>query len=247
MTYLKTSLLVGIFLVVAATGVKAGDYATLNFIGFSKSGKYLAFEEHGVQDGSGFPYSTFYVVNVETNSYAAGPFRVRLENETASAQQARTKAKLAAAASLKKFGIVAGNTGKLVISRLLTDLSLRKLNDPESRTKKINFAEYVDSMYTEGDYELTLDLIPVKPKSCEYEEFPVYQIALALRDNRTETTKVLQKDSAVPASRDCPIGYDMQYVYLYKDYIAVFINYHNTGFEGPDLRYIVATGKYKPF
>jgi predicted secreted protein len=27
--------------------------------------------------------------------------------------------------------------------------------------------------------------------------------------------------------------------------MAVFIDYYTTGFEGPDLRYIVATGKYK--
>ena len=247
MTYLKTSLLAGILLLVMATGVNAGDYATLNFIGFSKTGKHLAFEEHGVQDGSGFPYSTVYVVNVETNSYAAGPFSVRLENESATALQARTKARSAAAISLKKFGITEGNKGKLVVARLFTDLSLRKLNDPESRTKKINFAEVVDSFYTEGDYELILDLSPVKTKSCEYEELPVYQIGLMLRDNKADTKTLLQKDSTLPASRGCPIGYDMQYVYLYKNNIAVFIDYHTSGFEGPDLRYIVVTGKYKPF
>src|SRR5688572_13468042 len=93
---MKALLLIGVLLSLLAVGVRAGDYAKLNFIGFSKTGKYLAFEEYGVQDGSGFPYSAFYIVNVETNSYVAGPFESRLENEHATEQQARTKARLAA-------------------------------------------------------------------------------------------------------------------------------------------------------
>jgi len=244
---MKTLLLIGVVLSFLAVGVRAGDYAKLNFIGFSKSGKYLAFEEYGVQDGSGFPYSAFYVVNVETNSYAAGPFESRLESETATQLQARTKARLAAAASLRKFGIIERNTGSLVISRLFTDLTVQRLDDPETKTKKIKFAEFVDSMYTEGDYDLTLDLVEQKTKACEIEELPVYKIALTLKDNKADTTTVLQKDATLPPSRGCPIGYDMQYVYLYKNNIAVFLNYLTTGFEGPDLRYIVVTGKYKPF
>ena len=247
MTNLKTLLLAGVVAVIAVTAVRAGDYAKLNFIGFSKTGKHLAFEEYGVQDGSGFPYSNFYVVSVGTNSYAAGPFRVRLENETATEPQARAKARLAAAASLKKFGIIERNTGSLVVSRPFTDLSVRKLNDDESKTSKINFAEWVDSMYTEGNYDLTLNLEEVKVKACEYEELPVYKINLTLKDNKADTTSVLQKDSTLPASRGCPTRYELQYVYLYKDYIAVFIPYYTTGFEGPDLRYIVTTGKFKPF
>ncbi|HKP71279.1 MAG TPA: DUF2259 domain-containing protein [Pyrinomonadaceae bacterium] len=247
MTNLKTLLLVGVVAIFAVTAVRAGDYAKLNFIGFSKTGKYLAFEEHGIQDGSGFPYSSFYIVNVETNSYAAGPFRVRLENETATELQTRTKARLAAAASLKKFGIIERNTGSLVVSRLFTDLSVRKLTDDENKSFKINFAEFVDSMYTEGNYELALNLVEDKPKTCGHEELPVYKIALTLKDNKADTTTVLQKDPNVPAARGCPIRYELQYVYLYKHYIAVFMPSYTTGFEGPDLRYIVTTGKYKPF
>jgi predicted secreted protein len=244
---MKTLLLIGVVLSFLAVGVRAGDYARLNFIGFSKSGKYLAFEEYGVQDGSGFPYSAFYVVNVETNSYAAGPFESMLESETATQLQVRTSARRKAAAALRKFGIVERNTGSLVISRLFTDLTVQRLDDPETKIKKIKFAEFVDSMYTEGDYDLTLDLVEQKTKACEIEELPVYKIALTLKDNKADTTTVLQKDATLPPSRGCPIGYDMQYVYLYKNNIVVFLNYLSTGFEGPDLRYIAVTGKYKPF
>ena len=105
----------------------------------------------------------------------------------------------------------------------------------------------VDSMYTEGDYDLVLDLAEVKTKACEYEELPVYQLTLTLKDKKAETTTVLQRDATLPPSRGCPINYGMQYVYLYKTNIAVFLDYYTTGFEGPDMRYLVATGTYKPF
>ena len=248
MTNFRNSVFAALFVfLLSSVSVNAGDYAKLNFIGFSSSGKYLAFEQYGVQDGSGFPYSGFYIVNVETNSYAAGPFESRLENETATQAQVRTKARLKAAASLKKFGIIERNTGSLVISRLFTDLSVRKLDDGESKSSTINFAEWVDSMYVEGNYDLVLDLSEVKVKACEHEELPVYKIAVTLKDNKAATTTVLQKDASLPPSRGCPTRYELQYVYLYKKYIAVFMNYYTTGFEGPDLRYIVVTGKYKPF
>jgi predicted secreted protein len=249
MTNLRFPFLAALFLfLVNVAAVHAGDYAKLNFIGFSKDGSFLAYEEHGVQDGSGFPYSNIYIVNVANNSFAAGPFGSRLENELATARQARTRSRLAAAAAMRKFGIVEGNRGTLVVSRLFTDLSVSR--DPaltESKSKKINFAELVDSMYTEGDYDLLLDLREVKTKACEYEELPVYQLTLTLKDKKAETTTVLQKDSTLPPSRGCPINYGMQYVYLYKNNIAIFLDYYTTGFEGPDMRYLVATGKYKPF
>jgi predicted secreted protein len=36
----------------------AGDTAELNILGFSADGNVFAFEEYGVQDGSGFPMPT---------------------------------------------------------------------------------------------------------------------------------------------------------------------------------------------
>ncbi|MGQ3280698.1 MAG: DUF2259 domain-containing protein, partial [Shinella sp.] len=44
----------------ATAGASAGDFSTFQTLGFSPDGKVYAFEEFGVQDGSGFPYSTVY-------------------------------------------------------------------------------------------------------------------------------------------------------------------------------------------
>jgi Predicted secreted protein len=221
----------------------AGDYATLNFIGFSKDGRYLAFEEYGVQDGSGFPYSSFYFVDVAKNAFAAPSINVRLDNEQATENQARAKARLRAAAILKRLGIVSGNTGQLTVSRMLTDLDVEA---PRSgKSQKINFAEIVGSMYRRGDYELVLNPTEVKIKTCEYTDQPVYKFDLSLKDKEADKTVSLQKDGALPNSRACPIDYSMQFVYLYEDNVAVFLNTYSMGFEGPDMRYLVVTGKYK--
>ena len=222
----------------------AGDFATLNFIGFSKDGKYLAFEEYGVQDGSGFPYSHIYFVDVVKNAYAAAPVTVRIDKETATERLARSRAKLGAGAALRRLRIIEGNTGSLVVARLLTDP--KAYRDSKDDEQTINFAETMGSLYRRGDYDLMLKSFEVKGiKDCDYNDDPIRKLELVLKDNDADTTKVLQKDANLPASRACPLSYRMQYVYLYEGHIAVFVNTYHMGFEGPDLRYMVVTGKYK--
>ncbi len=55
--------------------VYAGDFAKREIHGFSIDGQLFAFEEYGVQDGSGFPYSTIYVIDTSTDQWTANsPF-----------------------------------------------------------------------------------------------------------------------------------------------------------------------------
>jgi predicted secreted protein len=227
----------------APASMFAGDYAALDFIGFSKDGRYLAFEEYGTQDGSGFPYSSIYFVDVDKNTLAAPAVNIRLQSERATEQQARAKAKLAAARIIRRFAIINGNTGQLTVSRMLTDLNVEVFR--QGKTQKINFAEIVTSMYRRGDYELTLDLSEIKNKECDIFDQPVYKFELSLNAKDRDSTTVLQKDDRLPKSRSCPIDYSMQYVYLYEDKIAVFLSTYWVGFEGPDMRYTAVTGRFK--
>ncbi len=242
MTFARFSL-AALVLLIFIVATPAGDFATLNFIGFSKDGRYLAFEEYGVQDGSGFPYSSFYFVDVAKNSFAAPLVSVRLENETATEKLARSRAKLKATTTLNRLRIMTGNTGQLTVSRMLTDLSVDAFRN--NKPQKINFAEIVGSMYRRGDYELELNFKEVKTKDCDYADQPIYKIDLSLKDKDSGQTKFLQKDNSLPTSRSCPLDYAVQFVYLYEDSIAVFLNTYYTGFEGPDMRYLAVTGKYK--
>jgi predicted secreted protein len=233
------------------TNVFAGDYANLNFIGFSTDGKYLAFEEYGISDGAGFPYSNIYFINVEKNSYAAPPVLKTVkepinENAIPTENAIRLAAKKAAAANLKKFKIVQGNAGKMVVARLLTDLNVGSVGqNNESNNQVIEFTDYRDSSYYEREYALLLKTSEIKTKNCEYSSDAVLKLDLTLKDTKAETEKILQSDKTLPESRGCPLAYSIQNVYVYQDRIAVFVNIYMMGFEGPDMRFMTVTGNYR--
>lgn len=233
------------FLILPAN-VFAGDYANLNFIGFSTDGKYLAFEEYGVTDGLGAPYSNYYLINVEKNSYAAPPVKKTTEKDTVSQDAIRQTAKTASAANLKKFKIIAGNTGKMLVARLLTDLNIEKIEPGDGgKNQIVKFTDYRDSSYFEKEYELSLKTSEVKLKACDYSDQAVLKFDLTLKDVKAGTSKVLQKDDNLHESRNCPLAYSIQNVYVYEKRIAVFLNTYTTGFEGPDMRFMTVTRNYK--
>lgn len=238
-------------LAIMPASVFAGDFATLNFIGFSEDGKYLAFEEYGTQDGSGFPYSNYFFIDVAKNSYAAAPIKQTFndfdESNPPGEDVVRLKTKKAAAANLKKFKIVAGNTGALLVARLPTDIDAGKINpNDENKNQIIKFYSEEYEGYGGDIFELRLITSNANSKRCkDYGFDDTLKFELSLKDTRSDTSKSLQKDKDLPESRGCVNTYSMQNVYSYKDKIAVFINTYSYGFEGPDMRFIVVTGNFR--
>jgi predicted secreted protein len=79
---------------IAALPARAGDAAYLEILGFSADGGIFAFEQYGVQDGSGFPYAERFYIDVDADSWLPGtPIRVRIDDETATVEQAREQAR----------------------------------------------------------------------------------------------------------------------------------------------------------
>lgn len=224
-------------ILVCSASLVAGDFAKLEVLGFSQDGRYLAFEEFGTLDGSGFPYSSIFFIDTSKNSFAASPVTVRIDRENASEAAARSRAGLLAAKSLRQFRIVRGNTGSLVVSRLLTDLS------SENKEDSARFAEEVGSMYHKGDYELQLKENKVTVKPCDDYGDDTFMFELVLKSRENDWSRSLQKDTTLPASRGCALDYGIRSVYVYKEMVAVFLNVYTRGFEGPDLRHLVVTGK----
>ncbi len=222
-----------------AAAAFAGDYAKLEVIGFSTDGRYLAFEEYGTQDGSGFPYSSIFFIDTARNSFATAPIKVRIEKETAGEKLARTRAGALATKSLRQFAIVRGNVGNFVLSHLPTDLTR------DGQKKLVRFTEDIGSMYHKGDYELELREMKVKVKPCDEYGDETSMFELKLNDRESATSRVLQKDATLPASRGCALSYGVRSVYIYKGIIAAFLSVYTRGFEGPDLRHLAVTGKLK--
>lgn len=98
---LAASLLVALGLALPAA---AADNALLNMIGYSADGAYFAFEQYGIQDGSGFAYSDVFVVDLVNDKWVSGtPFEVQAEDEDASLSSIRAEAMGKAKASIAKY------------------------------------------------------------------------------------------------------------------------------------------------
>ena len=84
----------------------AADRALINIIGYSEDGNYFAFEQFGIQDGSGFAHSEVFVVDLANDKWTAGtPFEVQAEDEERSLADVRLEALGKAQGSLDKYRI----------------------------------------------------------------------------------------------------------------------------------------------
>ncbi|HEY7765546.1 MAG TPA: DUF2259 domain-containing protein, partial [Aestuariivirgaceae bacterium] len=86
-------LITAMLCILTAPPAFAADAAERDILGFSPDGRYFAFEQYGVQDGSGFPYSEIFIIDLEEDRWLEGtPVRIRLDDETQSLGKARAEA-----------------------------------------------------------------------------------------------------------------------------------------------------------
>jgi predicted secreted protein len=273
----KIHILLGTFLLIAAlsSAALAGDYAQLQFIGFSTDGRFLAFEEFGVSVTDMRGYSTIFFVNTEKNSFAAPAVSDQLRDseletyDNAFDSPARRRAMLKAGPTLRRLKIVAGNTGRQVISRPLTDVTNERASPYEP--KSVAFAPDRRESMLNGRYYLKL-LAVSQNQFCKEAEDPelvrytwptgepisiaespnrktknserqkLYSFDLSLTIDDLSKTIVLQKAGPAPAVRGCAVDYRIQSVYMYRDKITVFIGVFTPGFLGDNVRLMAVTG-----
>ena len=79
--------------VLCAAPALAADIAERRILGFSQDERIFVFEAYGIQDGSGFPYSDIFFVDLDDDRWLPDtPIRVRLEDDTADLEDARSQA-----------------------------------------------------------------------------------------------------------------------------------------------------------
>ena len=232
--------------------VRAGTFSNLHFIGFSPDGKYLAFEQYGTGDGSGYPFARIYFVETAKNAVAGQPFEVMINSERSSEEAARRRARQLAAKRMRDFKIERGNTGKLLVAQLATDRTKEKSPDgAPGDPQKVRFNDLIDLTDQEPFFELRLKPERAASAACQGEDFSAYKFELTLayvRDgiDDPKSVKILQKDARLPASRGCVLAYQIERVYSYKNKLAVFLRLAKPGYEGPDKDYMAVTGEYAP-
>lgn len=228
-----------ILLLISATIAQAGDTATLNFLGFSKNGKYLAFQQYGVTDGKGAAYAMLYFVDVADNSYQEKPIETIEDYKSGSpagtaAQETVRQLNLdQGQAHLKDLGIEGDNFGTKVISHQPYDADINP-----------HLAHFTLEPQGKVKYEVSLEERATKSEvDCNVAPSDVVGFTLNLKRADDTKPKILQHDNKIPKSRGCPVGYHIQDIYVHKSkYIAVFIHVYTPGFEGKNTRYLVVTG-----
>ena len=73
MKKIRSSIITLLLAAILSSNALAGDYANLDYIGFSADGRYLAFEESGEWDGSGGEYATTYYIDTVKNLFSSAP------------------------------------------------------------------------------------------------------------------------------------------------------------------------------
>ena len=229
-------------LLAAASAAEAGDWADRAILGFSPDGGTFAFEEFGVQDGSGFPYSNIYIVDLAKDEWVGGsPFRVLLNDESASYERgafdARVEAQGEAAKSIEQLGLHA----PAQVLAMIGD------GDPGKDGLSLRFARpgYFPGETFE-EYQLTLEQFPLADSGddLDCEELLGEQakgFALSLTGEGLDVE--VHRDEAVPGSRVCPSSYRIyavvapQYASGPGEMVAI-VSVYQLGFEGPDRRFI---------
>ncbi len=223
-------------MMLAATAALAGDYAERAILGFSPDGGTFAFEEYGVQDGSGFPYAAIYVIDTASDDWVAGtPVRVLAKDEQASLRETRAAARAEAQLILAAHQV--GEPGNLVASNPPTELSA----DPHH----VAFLPRIVVPPSTDGYDLALSEIALPAPGCPDmgEAFHGFRLVLTAPGGATRT---LAADNRIPSSRHCPLRYAISDVLTdYPDggapVLVVLLSMFTVGFEGPDRRFLAVT------
>lgn len=222
-------------LALLATPALAGDRALIDFIGFSDDSRYFAFEEFGIQDGSGFAYSSVYVIDLTSDSWVVGtPIRVQASNESTSLGQVRAQVQAEAADDIATLGIAV----PVEIAALIGD------GTPDTDAQALRFgAPAYDPGAVTGDYELQLLSFDTAAAAPCREWFSVspkgYELSIIDGDNE----RLLHRDTTLPRSRGCPVTYRLYGVVMPFNAGSIsqavgIVSVYPGGFEGPDRRFI---------
>lgn len=216
----------------------AGDRALLNAIGYSEDGRYFAFEEFGVQDGSGFAYSNIYLIDLAEDKWVEGsPYRVRSEEEMTPLHVIRAQAASEAFADLEAYGIVTP----------ADMIAFQAEGEPEIDQTSIEFnvPGFMGPAPRDDMYEIALEIFkaPSTEPCVDYMGQEPMGFAVNLTDLQGNTDRVYE-DGHIPKSRGCPITYRPTAVFMpfqsYNlDHAVLLVSVWAHGFEGPDRRFIV--------
>ena len=230
----------------------ASEDAHLRIIGFSEDGSHFAFEEYGLQAGSGSPFTSLYVVDLPADRWVPGtPFRGNLpeggfDEREAYGHLATIRAEVAEEASALLTRLSIRMPASVVYARGMGDHA----GQSALSTVRFPFIDMPLGARASAQFDLHLEAIPA-PSPLDYcmPQTMGYRLTLLWPG---AAPVVLHEDSRVPRSRGCPRAYRLSH-FLVPDtpncppqtcpdgplgvaLISVFAD----GFEGLGRRFIAA-------
>lgn len=225
-----TSSLLGFLLSLTATSAAAADAAERSIIGFSGDGRWFAFEEFGVDDGTGAAYSSIYVLDVENDEWTPeSPVRVS-DDESASKAlwEIRRETLEQAAPMIEKYATY--HPGK--------SLASNAVGEQVANPRVMVFKRFHNLSQT---WTVKLDTIDVPaPPGCA-NRGPVvgFAVSAGLSDGEI---RELARDHSIPRSRGCPLEYRLADVVAFGESetakTVVLIHVLREGFKGRNARFI---------
>jgi predicted secreted protein len=224
-----------------ASTASAGDYAKQHIFGFSPDGNTFAFEQFGVQDGSGFPYADIFVIDTSSDKWIKGsPFEVLMRDERANVKWARREALTKAGNVLRQHLVT--KPGRLLSSNTPEEFYA----DPHKVIVNTNGVV----LSAPERWIFTLEEFPITNRQCAtYIGAPAKGFRLMAQKEGGEPLK-LHEDTSIPKSRGCPLRYAISDVVAYEPVggarvIAVLVSIFAHGFEGPNRRFLAVTKRFK--
>lgn len=225
-----------LFLAFGIGAALAGDRAQLNVIGYSSDGHYFAYEEFGIQDGSGLAYSSIYVIDLAADKWTYGtPFDARASEDNPDVTLTSVRARALANA---QESLGPRHVGSAVeILALLGD----GVPDADGKTMVVaNALCCAPGATDDSRFTFTLRTYPAKSPETYCTDMDVVGYALTLDDG--QSTSTLHEDGKVlPHSRGCTLDYRLYAVLAPFDakgpWVAMVSSYP-FGFEGPDRRFL---------
>ncbi|MEM7647384.1 MAG: DUF2259 domain-containing protein [Pseudomonadota bacterium] len=229
----------------------SGQAMDFESFGFSKDGRYFAFIQDAVLDGSGAYWIEMGIIDVENNKYVGrastgGEMEVNGDWIIADpAQRPEFIEDLKQKLSFQKYDFPKKVNEEVIVSRPNTDLTIYK-----NTVFSLEYWPEGGASASLQRYELDLKEVaaPVTEDNDWCDWYGNNMIELKVNHKHffgdyKDKVQVLQKDQRQPKVRACSSDYSIRYVLNHKDGIAVVLSYQSPGFEGPNKDFMVVTGK----
>ncbi|MEM6384051.1 MAG: DUF2259 domain-containing protein [Pseudomonadota bacterium] len=224
----------------AAGPAGAADLAEYRILGYSPDGEHFAFEQFGIADGAGLPYSDIFIIDLKADRWVSGtPIRVsRSEQEVGGRSDfmqmlhtVRVEALVQARPLLNQYDITAAH-------RLIAASGPTEVGSQQERMAF--YKEPVASPF--GDlWVLSLERFPLPARVDCFGMVEPHGFRLSLQ-SESQAARTVYRDTGIPSSRGCPERYGIAAIIRPFDpspgRAVALISVYQLGFEGLDRRFV---------